>query len=74
VALSAHDVGGRLRIKLSKPVWRIRVTFGPGSIRPTGRLEADVQQRRARLIKLAVIITNRSGYWAYVAGRVRPLA
>jgi hypothetical protein len=74
VALSAHALGGRLRIKLSKPVWRIHVTFGPGSIRPTGRLEADVQRRRAPLIKVVVIISNRSGYWAYVRGRVRPLA
>jgi hypothetical protein len=74
VAFSVRGSGGKLRIQLAKPVWRIRVTFGAGSIRATGRLEADVRRPRTHLITVGVVISNRSGYWAYTAGRVRPLA
>jgi subtilase family serine protease len=74
VAFSVRGSGGKLRIQLAKPVWRIRVTLGAGSIRATGRLEADVRRPRTHLITVGVVISNRSGYWAYTAGRVRPLA
>jgi subtilase family serine protease len=73
VGFSARVLGGRLKIVLSKRVWRIRIAFGDGSIRTTGRLAADVQQRHAPLITIAVVASNRSGYWAYAPGRVRPL-
>jgi hypothetical protein len=73
VGFSARVLGGRLKIVLSKRVGRIRVAFGDGSIRTTGRLAADVQQRHAPLITIAVVASNRSGYWAYAPGRVRPL-
>jgi hypothetical protein len=74
VAFTARVVGGRLRIVFASPVWRIRATLGHTAIRTTGRLAAEVQQRRLPLITITVVTTNPSGYWAEARVRVRPRA
>jgi subtilase family serine protease len=74
VRYSARVAGGRLRIVLASPVWRIKVTTGHRAVRATGRLAADVQGRRRSLVTIAVVTSNRSGYWAEVRTRLRPLS
>jgi subtilase family serine protease len=73
LAFSSRLVGGRLRVLLAAPVWRIRVTIATGAIRTTARLAANVQRQRHPVVAIAVMTTDSSGHGVAARARIKPL-